>query len=81
MAPQLLKNGREIVRGLEEKAADNIVDVYKTMGDDFVDIGSFTESVLPGHPRIARRVVFGLVSKGFLQASPDDTMIRKVTQP
>lgn len=80
MAPQLL-SGREVVRHLEEKATDNIVDVYKTMGDDFVDIGSFTESVLPGHPRIARRVVFRLVSKGFLQVSPDDTMIRKVTQP
>ena len=79
MALQLL-SGREIVRGLEEKATDNIVDVYKTMGDDFVVYDTLVANILPGHNRIARRVVDELIGDTF-QLSHDGSMIRNTIRP
>ena len=56
MAPQLL-SGREVVRRLEREAFNNAMEIYRMMDEDFVVYDALVTNVLPGHNRIARRVV------------------------
>ena len=79
MAPQLL-SGREVVRRLEREAFNNAMEAYRTMDEDFVVYDALVTNVLPGHNRIARRVVDELIGDIF-QLSHDGSMIRKVIQP
>lgn len=79
MAPQLL-SGREVVRRLEREAFNKAMEIYRTMDEDFVVYDTLVASVLPGHNRIARRVVDELIGDTF-QLSHDGSMIRKVTHP
>lgn len=55
MASQL--SGREVVRRLEREAFNNAMEAYRTMDEDFVVYDALVTNVLPGHNRIARRVV------------------------
>ena len=80
MAPQLL-SGREVVRRLEREAFNKAMEIYRTMDEDFVVYDTLVTNVLPGHARIARRVVDELVGKGFFQLLSDSSMIRKVRPP
>ncbi len=77
MASQL--SGREVVRRLEREAFNNAMEAYRTMDEDFVVYDALVTNVLPGHNRIARRVVDELIGDIF-QLSHDGSMIRKVTQ-
>ncbi len=79
MAPQLL-SGREVVRRLEREAFNNAMEIYRMMDEDFVVYDALVTNVLPGHNRIARRVVDELIGDIF-QLSHDGSMIRKVIQP
>ena len=79
MAPQLSR--REVVRRLEREAFHNAMEVYRTMDEDFVVYNALVTNILPGHNRIARRVVDELVGKGFFQLLSDSSMIRKVRPP
>ena len=79
MAPQLL-SGREVVRRLEREAFNNAMEIYRMMDEDFVVYDALVTNVLPGHNRIARRVVDELIGNIF-QLSHDGSMIRKVIQP
>ena len=56
------------------------MEVYRTMDEDFVVYDALVTNILPGHNRIARRVVDELIGDTF-QLSHDGSMIRKVTQP
>lgn len=78
MAPQL--SGREVVRRLEREAFNNAMEAYRTMDEDFVVYDALIASTLPGHNRIARRVVDELIGDTF-QLSHDGSMIRKVIHP
>ena len=78
MASQL--SGREVVRRLEREAFNNAMEAYRTMDEDFVVYDALVTSILPGHNRIARRVVDELIGDTF-QLSHDGSMIRKVIHP
>lgn len=78
MASQL--SGREVVRRLEREAFNNAMEIYRMMDEDFVVYDALVTNVLPGHNRIARRVVDELIGDIF-QLSHDGSMIRKVIQP
>lgn len=78
MASQL--SGREVVRRLEREAFNNAMEAYRTMDEDFVVYDALIASTLPGHARIARRVVDELIGDTF-QLSHDGSMIRKVIHP
>ena len=77
MTPQLLS---EVVRRLERKAFNNAMEIYDSIDEDFVVYDALVENILPGHARIARRVVDGLIGDTF-QLSHDGSMIRKVRPP
>ena len=57
------------------------MEVYRTMDEDFVVYDALVTNILPGHNRIARRVVDELVGKGFFQLLSDSSMIRKAIRP
>lgn len=78
MALQL--SGREVVRRLEREAFNSAMEVYRTMDEDFVVYNALITDILPGHNRIARRVVDELIGDTF-QLSHDGSMIRKVIHP
>ena len=79
MASQLL-SGREVVRRLEREAFNNAMEIYRMMDEDFVVYDALVTNVLPGHNRIARRVVDELIGDIF-QLSHDGSMIRKAIRP
>lgn len=54
---------------------------FRTIDEDFAVYDTLVTNTLPGHNRIARRVIDELICEGTFQLSHDGSMIRKVTHP
>ena len=76
-----LKSGRQVVRDLEDKALENAKNEYDRFPDEGMPFYDLVDNVLPGHSRIARRLVERLISNGNLEMDPNDpTWVRKVSR-